>query len=111
MSKNTLYQFLIGFESQVQEQGVKIEYDINRKGIVYIRIPFTISDVLCISDLRLKNHHLSIYSNEDNANPFLSQYHYTCIIEDNQGFTWRSHIFLMNETLWFIVIMYGLGSQ
>lgn len=89
MAYNTLYQFLFGFKPP----GITIEHGKNRRDVAYIRIPIATTDASNTPNLGLQNHHISIYSNEDSTNPFLSQYHYTSTITDNRGITWYSHVF------------------
>lgn len=93
MAKNILYHFLLGFELDALEQGIKIEHDVNKNNVAYYRIPLPENDSFNTLTLKLLNHHISIYCNESDSNPFLSQYHYTGHFADSQGNTWRSHVF------------------
>ncbi|MCL5272267.1 MAG: hypothetical protein M1486_02945 [Gammaproteobacteria bacterium] len=72
MAKNILYHFLLGFELDALEQGIKIEHDVNKNNVAYYRIPLPENDSFNTLTLKLLNHHISIYCNESDSNPFLS---------------------------------------
>lgn len=99
MAKNTLYQFLVAFKPQIQEQGIIIEQSVNRHGVAYALIPLPTNDSFNSATLTLLNHHISIYCTENDSNPFLSQYHYTACVSDNRGSVWRAHVFFNERDL------------
>lgn len=93
MSRNPLYHFLKSFPHYAEAIGLKPEHDLNRNNQAYVRLPLRNDMDVSLGKLRLQNHHISIYQNEDQDNPWLSQYHHTAYFIDDFDNLYQSHVY------------------
>lgn len=104
MGKNVLFNFIDLYitESHTAIPSCQsLKKDTNKLGCEYYRFELNHNRRVELQDehyiYTLKNHHVSVYSTESLANPFLSQYHYTAYFKDQNGTDYQLHVYLNDK--------------
>ncbi|HHF7344184.1 TPA: hypothetical protein ACPSKB_000585 [Legionella feeleii] len=102
MAKNVLFNFvdlyLAASEASLPNcQSVKL--DSTKEGRLYYRfeLEHTHPVVLQDDEYILLDHHVSVYETENQANPFLSQYHYTAYFKGPDGTRYQLHVYYNDQ--------------
>jgi hypothetical protein len=104
MGKNVLFNFIdryIAGSHAPIPSCQSLERDTNKLGCEYYRFELHHDHPVVLQDehyvYTLTNHHVSVYSTESLANPFLSQYHYTAYFKDQNGTDYQLHVYINDK--------------
>ncbi|KTD00009.1 hypothetical protein [Legionella erythra] len=98
MPKNTLFQFITHLKKNTSGADLKqFVLRVNSSNSRYYCIDLPVNEKLKFkldkASLSLTAHHISVYENENKANPNLSQYHYTAYFQDESGSDYCLHVY------------------
>lgn len=104
MVKNVLFNFIELYlaKSKITFPNCqRLERDFTKEGREYYRFELQHKYPVKLHDehhrYKLINHHVSVYQTESQANPFLSQYHYTAYFEDEDGTQYQLHVYFNDK--------------
>lgn len=104
MAKNVLFNFIEHYPADIQAllpNYQRLEKASNTKEHQYYRFELHHPHPVVLeceqSRYTLLNHHVSVYQTESQANPFLSQYHYTAHFKDQAGVQYQLHVYFNDK--------------
>lgn len=101
MKHNALFNFIKSFPSP--HSHYNLVHASNREGRDYFRFDFLPDSSAAIEfkyeadSLSLESHHISVYAQEHNYNPHLSQYHYTAYFRNQDRLRYQMHIYFNHQ--------------
>ncbi|MFW2571706.1 hypothetical protein [Legionella sp. 29fVS95] len=102
MAKNVLFNFvdfyLAASEAPLPNcQSVKLDSTKEERLYYRFELEHTHPVVLQDGEYLLLDHHVSVYQTENQANPFLSQYHYTAYFKGRDGTRYQLHVYYNDQ--------------